>query len=166
MFTIVYTCIENIIIPASVIQICEGSFYYCTSLTQVEIPKESNLQIIENKAFAQTSIKTFMIPIHVRTIGCGTFCDCGLQQIDFSANSELQIIGTDAFRGSQIESLTIPSSITNLQEGWCSYLEKLIKINIFQSNKNYTLYQDKFILGKSSLEKENFDVLVFSCRNV
>ena len=107
-----------------------------------------------------------MIPIHVRTIGCGTFCDCGLQQIDFSANSELQIIGTDAFRGSQIESLTIPSSITNLQEGWCSYLEKLIKINIFQSNKNYTLYQDKFILGKSSQEKENFNVLLFSFRNV
>ncbi|KAK8857664.1 hypothetical protein M9Y10_016071 [Tritrichomonas musculus] len=148
-------CIENIKIPPSVIRICDASFYYCKKLTHVEIPKESNLQIIDNLAFSQTRIKT-IIPTHVKKIGCGAFSECESPQIDFSPDSELQTICIDAFYGLQIESLTIPSSFTDFQEGWCSILPKLTKINM-QNNKNYTLYQDKFILGKSSLEKEDFD---------
>ena len=35
-----------------------------------------------------------------------------------------------------------------------------------ENNPRYSKYEDKFIIGKSTIEKENFDVLIFCNRDV
>lgn len=42
----------------------------------------------------------------------------------------------------------------------------LTKIDISPDNHYYKIYEDKFIIGKSMVETENFDNLVFAVKNI
>ena len=81
-------------------------------------------------------------------------------------NSKLRIIDKYAFYNSSIESLTIPASITDLKDGWCCSTQKLNEIKVDSNNPKYKMYDDKLLIGKSNLEEEKYDVLVFCCRDV
>lgn len=72
----------------------------------------------------------------------------------------------EAFHHSNIEIISFLTSLPELQEGWCIQTQKLVKINIMQNNNNYVIYDNKFVLGKSSPEKEKYDVLIFAFRNI
>lgn len=56
-------------------------------LKRLEIPNESKLQIIDNKAFSESSTKCFYIPRHIRAICEYAFCYCHhLKILEFDEN--------------------------------------------------------------------------------
>ena len=89
-----------------------------------------------------------------------------MQNIQFASDSELQTIQNNAFACSSFESIEIPSSVTELAEGWCNELFNVTKIHVNPNNQRYSSIDDKYVIGKSSIEKANFDVFIFSVRNI
>lgn len=159
--------IESIQIPHHVTKIGKAAFSYCKQLRQVEIPANSNLQKIEEYTFYGTKIESISIPCKVVEIGKNAFYGCSqLQHVEIAPNSVLQIIEENAFYEVQVESLSLPEKLTELREGWCNGALQLKKIKIDQNNNCYSLYNDQFIVGKSSFEKRKFDVLVFAPRDI
>ena len=107
------------------------------------------------------------IPNFIKQIESHAFDKCNnLQTIEISNDSKLEIIQKEAFYESSIESLTIPATLIDLNEGWCSGASNLNIIKINPKNKRYSFFDEKFIIGKTSIEQENFDVLVFCIRNI
>lgn len=66
--------LSMISIPESVTRIGGSSFYGCTSLEDIYIPK--NVTSIDVYAFRNTGLKTLYIPENVTTIGACAFADC------------------------------------------------------------------------------------------
>lgn len=56
--------------------------------------------------------------------------------------------------------------MVEFEDGWCENVSKLKTIKIDDSNPNFKLFNNQFLLGKSSSEKVDFDVLVFSVRDI
>ena len=83
-----------------------------------------------------------------------------LRILNFSDDSELLEIEDEVFGGCPIQSLTIPSKVINLENGWCSFTSFLNRI-ILRDNEFYKLYDEKFIIGKSSPFVDKYDVLIF-----
>lgn len=108
-------------IPSNVTRIGESCFSCCKKLRKVEIPDDSNLEIIREGAFSSTKFEKLKIAIHVQQIHEATFSNC-----DFF--SELQTIEKNAFCSTKIESLTIPSIVSELKRGWCCGTAQLKEI--------------------------------------
>ena len=156
------TSIEIITIQSGVIRIGKSAFRLCRKLKGIKFAQDSKLQIIEKKTFFSSSIESIAIPSEVRRIENCAFSNCSqLRQIVIEQDSKLQVIEEDAFSSSLIESLTIPSSVVDLQDGLCSYTSKLTKINMSQSNPRYRLLDNKMIIGKTNIESNDYDCLVF-----
>ena len=96
----------------------------------------------------------------------GSFNKSIIKALDFALDSETKTIENSAFDFSSIESITIPSSLTELKDNWCSYVYELKQIKVMPNNPRYKVYDDKFIIGKSSIEQDNYDILVFCVRNI
>ncbi|KAK8842998.1 hypothetical protein M9Y10_025185 [Tritrichomonas musculus] len=123
--------IETIFIPTKVTKICENAFYYCSNLTNVEIPTNSNLQIIESRAFKWSNIETIFIPSKVTKICEWVFYDCeNLTKVEIPTNSNLQTIEPFAFSDSNIESIFIPSKVTKICEYAFYDCRNLTKVEI------------------------------------
>lgn len=88
-----------------------------------------------------------------------------IKSISFPEDSELTTIERNVFVHSSIQSISIPTSLIDLQKGWSS-ISNINKIKVSSKNERYSIYEDKYIIGKSSLEQENYDILVFSIRNI
>lgn len=86
--------------------------------------------------------------------------------IQFSNDSELEMIEREAFKDLPIENFTIPSKLKELKEGWCTNLTNLNNINVSPDNQYFSLYEDNIIIGKSSINEPNYDLLVFSVRDI
>ena len=63
----------------------------------------------------------------------------------------------------KIQFFSIPSSVIELKENW--RYEK-IDVTVMPNNKMFINYEDKFIIGKSCIESDIFDVLIFCRFNV
>lgn len=161
------TNIEKFTIPPHLTIIGEYTFAYCKKLKRLEIPANSELQSFDQYSFIGTSFETFTVPPHLKFIGARAFCRCKhLHSFEIPENSELQKIEMEAFAHSPIESLTFPSHLIELDERWGQYM-KLKKVSVSSKNNgNYKIYDDKFILGKSSKEKNDYDVLVISVHTI
>ena len=79
-----------------------------------------------------------------------------LKSIRFPPDSELKTIEENAFFNSSIESLTIPSKLTELKDGWSQLTINLDRITVSQDNPCFTLFEEKFILGKSTSNQKIF----------
>ncbi|KAK8852897.1 hypothetical protein M9Y10_017889 [Tritrichomonas musculus] len=168
-FAFEFSRILSVTFSPNVTTIGENAFAYCNQLHEVEIPLDSQLKIIGKFAFDRCSIDSFFIPPHVTKICENAFYACNfLQKIVVSQNSELQTIEKAAFSGAIIESLTIPSSVTELQKGCLEDLANLKKVTVDPNNRFYKNYEDneKVILGKSDPKNDDFDVIVFACRDI
>lgn len=89
-----------------------------------------------------------------------------LKQVDIKNDSNLQIIEKEAFAYSSIESISISANIKELKEGCFKETSKLNKIKVSPYNQFYKIYENNFILSKSSPKKEFYDTLVFSTRDI
>ena len=162
-----YSNIEKILIPPKVKKICKFAFGDCQNLTKVEIPMNSNLEIIESRAFAYSNIEKIFIPPKVTKISESTFENCqNLTKVEIPPNSNLQLICYEAFSGSSIEELYFPASLKELKEGWCYDTKNLTKITVSPLNDQFIFKEDKLLFGKSDKNNDEFDVLLFSSRDI
>ena len=53
-----------------------------------------------------------------------------------------------------------------LKEGWCYEATKLNKIIISPSNDQFIFKEDKYLLGKTNNNNDEFDILLFASRNI
>lgn len=162
------SAIESIVIPSQVTKIGDSAFHMCSKLKKVEFSENSQLEIIQEHAFTDTSIESISIPPHVTKICQKTFLNCDLlKNVYFPQNSELRTIESNAFYDSAIESLTIPSSVSDFQDCWANFVQNLTDIKILKNEEeNIKLFNNEVIIGKSDLNSDNFDVLVFARRDI
>lgn len=95
-----------------------------------------------------------------------SFQNCSrLRKFEIPKNSNLKKINGRSSYLIGFESLWLPSSVVELSEGWCHEVPNLNDIKIDTDNKRYKLINDdKFIVGKASIESNDFDELVFCVR--
>lgn len=94
-----------------------------------------------------------------------SFWGKSIVNIEFSAHSAVSTIEKAAFLYSCLESITIPPSVCELAESWCIGTKKLTHATIMPNNKRYKNYTDNMIIGKSDINRDEYDILVFVCRN-
>ncbi|KAK8871676.1 hypothetical protein M9Y10_007414 [Tritrichomonas musculus] len=112
-----YSSLEEIVIPSSVIQIESAAFSECYQLKKIEFAQNSKLRTIERSTFYRTSIENIIIPSHVTKICEFAFDQCKeLKKIEFEENSQLKVIENYAFADSSLESISLPSSLEKLGE--------------------------------------------------
>ena len=136
------------------------------NVNKIKIP--NFIKTISSHAFSYSVIEKILIPASITVIGEFAFssCEC-LTNVEIEENSELQIIEKEAFCGSLIESISIPSSVVHLKDGWCAYTPILKKVEIIKNKEeNIINFEDKFILGKTNLNSDVYDVLHFSRRDI
>ena len=78
------TNITSIAIPDSVTVIGEQAFNGCTSLTEVNVPKNSKLETIGDGAFYDTRVLKMYLPGGVKTLGSGAFQRTPVEIYDMS----------------------------------------------------------------------------------
>lgn len=89
-----------------------------------------------------------------------------VETVKFSEDSEIKVIERNAFSSSSIKHLCIPSSIAEFNENWC-FDSKITEIEIIErEQKNIKCYDDKFVLAKSDIKSDIFDVLLFANRDI
>lgn len=115
---------HSVVIPAEVgaagserkvSAIGKDAFYYCTSVTSVEIPE--GVEYIGEYAFAGcTSLKSVTIPASVTYIAKGAFHGCtALEEIKLAGGSKLAKIEDFAFNDcSALKSITLPEGLTHI----------------------------------------------------
>lgn len=106
--------IKTVTIPSFIKRICECAFAFCENLEEVIFHEDSELILIDEKAFYDSSIKSISIPPHVTEICDRAFACEDLQTVNFAPDSELQVIGFAAFSSSGIKSISIPATVTNI----------------------------------------------------
>ncbi|KAK8875535.1 hypothetical protein M9Y10_005702 [Tritrichomonas musculus] len=159
--------VKEFIFPSSVFKIGRFLFNDCHYLRKVEFQPDSRLQTIDEYTFAYSNIMEITIPSSVTKIGQGSFRNCkNLRKVRIHKKSNLQAIEKYAFSRSNIEEIYFPSSLKELKEGWCADTEKLNKIIISPSNDNFIFKDDKYLLGKSDGNQEEFDTLIFVRRDI
>lgn len=105
----------------------------------------------------------------IQSINEGSFQEnFKIQSIKFEEGSLVKSIGKEAFSYSSLECLSIPSSVEELKEGWCKGALNLNRILLSTKNNffSYLPTNKKMIVGKSEPENENYDVLIFACRDI
>lgn len=169
-YDVLVFCIRNVktvTIPDFIEIIGPHAFDMCFELEHVIFSDNSKLRIIEKEAFDTCKFKNFKLPPSVECIRYAAFFHCAkLSKVEISSDSKLKTIELGAFADTQINSITIPPSLTNLEYGWCDDTGLLTNINVLPNNPVYKLYDDKFIIGKSSIGEKKYEVLVFCVRNV
>lgn len=83
---------------SQVTKIGKKAFYSCNLLKQIEIPNDSQLQVIEEYALGKTSLKCFIAPPNLKRIEEYAFycCEC-LQIIEINDESKMEFIDENAF---------------------------------------------------------------------
>lgn len=111
-------------------------------------------------AFVLSSIKSISFPHHLTCICSHAFYFCeNLCKIEIPSNSQLKTIDDYAF---------CYTKLTDLKDKWSIIKENMKKITVDPNNPRYKNYGEngELIIGKESIESENFDVLVYCSRDV
>ena len=89
-----------------------------------------------------------------------------IRSIHLPVDSKVEKIEKNAFADSSIESIFISSSVTCLSEGWCKGTSKLKKVKIMPKNKYFICFDNDMILGKSDIQSQNYDIILFVNRDI
>lgn len=166
---------EQVFIPRSIYyqndeylitSIMANAFIKQNNFYSIEFPNDSELRIIESKAFFLSKLEYIIIPSHVTYIGKDSFSGY-LKKIEFSDQSELEEIDNNAFRDCCLKEISIPSSVRRLSAKSFNFFNYQFDLRIVQSKvKNIISYDNKYILGKSNFNSDKYDVLLYALRNV
>ena len=162
------TSLSKFSVPNSLTSIGEGSFAEIKNIFEIEIQSDSKLQTIGDFAFKCTSLSKFSVPNSLTSIGEGSFAEIkNIFEIEIQSDSKLQKIRKFAFNKTKLKSLFIPSGLVDLCEGWCKSMKYLENFSVDPNNRRFKVYENKYLLKKSSIEKDDFDVLSYSVlRNI
>ena len=179
--TLIAGC-QNTIIPNNVTSIGKSAFYYCTSLTSIEIP--NNVTSIESTAFMGCSnLTSIKIPNSVTSIGSSAFSWCesltsiqipnSVTSIESQAFSEcssltsieihnsVTSIGVWAFMGcSSLTSIEIPNSVTSIGNNAFSDCSSLTSIVVNPGNTKYDSRN-----GCNAIIETASNTLIAGCKN-
>ncbi|KAK8836917.1 hypothetical protein M9Y10_037443 [Tritrichomonas musculus] len=159
--------IKTIKIPQHVKEIGKSAFGYCDKLEKIEFSENSELKIIKENSFGYTALTKIVIPSSVVEIQTYAFANCfALTEVEFAKNSEIKCINNDVFIESPIKIFSFPENLVELKENWCVESSNLMEIKISPKNKNFVFYEDKYLLGKSDLKSDVFDILYFARRDI
>lgn len=122
--------------------------------------------INENEIIIPYSITHNSTEYVVMSLAKESFAESKIKSIKFDSNSKVKSIEEKAFYLSSIEELSIPSSLIDLKKGWCLSTPKLYTILISPNNPKYSYFDNKYIIGKSSIYTDEYDDLVFCSRDV
>ena len=144
-----------------------------TNANTITFDENSEIRTIEKYAFYHTNISTINIPEHVKYIGKYAFAKCDeLKAVSFHFGSELEVIESNAFNGILISQLSLPATILQLKEGWCSDILSFHEVKIYQPLgaseyvANISFFDDNFLIGKSNVKNDFFDVLILARRDI
>jgi len=113
----------------------EGTFSYCTSLTNVTIG--NNVTNIGDYAFfGCTSLSSLTIGPSVSRIGAAAFDQC-ISLTSVTIGPSVTSIGASAFVGTSLSSVTIPNSVTNIGANALAST-RLTAINVETNNPVYS----------------------------
>ena len=115
----------------------------------VNFDVDFKLQIIDNYAFNNLSIKSIVIPNSVEIIGEYAFLN-KLQLIEIKKDSKLQKLDEFAFSETQIKSIFIPSYTKIIDKYTFSYCKKLQRVDISDDSELQII--DEFAFGKSAIK--------------
>jgi len=143
----------EITIPASVEYI--GARAFCnnintgnwnqrvSNLSNVTFEGASSLAVIGNSAFANTSIRTIVIPRSVEHIGASAFSTSSnaergssFASIEFEIGSNLTTIGSGAFTGTSITSIVFPSKLESIPSFLFNNVTTLTNVKFESGGKN------------------------------
>lgn len=130
-------------VPSFIKKILSASFENCFSIEKVEFSEDSQLKIIYEHVFNNTSLTEIEIPSSVRKISCSVF---------FS-------IDKFAFRGSFVDNIVIPASVTEINMNAFEKCNNLHKISFEKNSKLAKI--ESYLFLRSAIEK----VRIPSCVN-
>lgn len=105
----------SVVIPASVTEIGERSFFSCKSLKRVRFAPNSQLREIKKHAFFLTAIKEFRAPSSLKVIRQNAFDYCKLlENIIFPHDSQLERIEITFFN-TKIKNLSLPRLVKEIE---------------------------------------------------
>ena len=67
---------------------------------------------------------------------------------------------------SEIKEIHFPTILKELKEEWCSDIRVLNKIIISPKNGQFMMKEEKYLIGKSDPNKDEFDKLLFGSRDI
>lgn len=127
----------------------------------------SSLEAIGHNIVIPNSISYHSQEFYITKLGCNSFAsNHSINSLSLYDDSKLKMICPDAFQNSSISTLKIPASVEDLNEGWCNSTMNLNHISISEKNKRYKVIDNKVIIGKSDLNDDNYDNLIFACRDI
>lgn len=171
----IYSTSDELIIPRSItykrknyiISNFNESVIGLHYIKHIDFEDDSEIPEIGVNAFANTNLTTISIPKSVKKICQDAFFKCiNIQKVLFHKGSQLKTIEKNAFYSSPIKSISIPSSVEELKEGWCYGTWLLDDVKIMPNNKFFTNYDQNLVIGKSDINNNVYDILVFAPRNI
>ncbi len=95
---------------------------------------DSRVTEIGDYAFANSQIKSIVIPATIQIIGKGAFKNSALEQISFATDSQIERIGAEAFYGTKIQEIVIPSCV-NVIEDYAFAYSDIADFNLQSENE-------------------------------
>lgn len=170
---LIFACrdIEYAIIPSFIKRISDHCFQFCSKIKNFEFIdiESSQLLSIGKWSFHQSSISEIEIPKQTQIIQQEAFyCCSNLRKIEISEDSKLNEIDRGSFSKCSIENFFIPSNVRIIQEGCFNYSLNLKKVTLSLENKHfkYLDFERKIIVGKSNKNINDYDVIIFACREI
>ena len=134
--------------------------------------KDNTAIITENRLltrdiFIPRSVKYESTEYIITSIQQSAFANCNLTiTFKFASDSEVRTIEEKAFSDSTIQYLEIPASVTDLKDGWCYEANELKQVIVNENNPRYKNYDNDIVIGKTTIDSANYDLLVFCNRNI
>lgn len=149
------------VVPSYIKHINSSAFSDTHNLISVNFSDDSELCIIDDYCFTQSSIENILIPKKVTRIGDYSFFECKmLKSVTFANESELVSIGSYAFSQTPIDRILIPK---NVHEIGNNAFEKCIKLRKVEFEENSKLE----IIGERSFAESKIDSIIvpkFVCK--
>jgi hypothetical protein len=130
-------------LPSSITSVKKFCFIKSESLSSLLFEFGSELLLLDDKAFAKSSLSYIHIPSSMSAIGKSCFGECSLlQRVSFESGSKLRVLSKGAFMSSSLEGIIIPESVEILKSlcfFWCT---KLTEVS-FKSGSRLIAIQNK-----------------------
>jgi hypothetical protein len=137
--------LSSITVPSSVEIIGDRCFESCGQLEIVTFEDISNLNIIGERSFASTRIKSFTIPASVNEIGGSAFADCPLDEIDIAPGNQRFVVSENTLLTSnwteivryfgRERKICVPSQVEILQSTCFESLGSLTELTFESGSK-------------------------------